>query len=318
MVLEKRLNLAQLFALVILLFFVILTRGSPSTPFFSLPDTRAGPASVFSNRPWRQRRQSLKDRPEHATLSINTLRDFPNKDRRSHEADRRNVVMSSNGMMRNSSSKRGTRVSGNLRSRPAPYGAPLRSTSGSGILTGQTPALSAMSGPLPTGTHTSFALLRSTHRNPPPSPMDVFVDASQQTPTFSTAQTDRTSSPLEKTRSARPIRREFRQLRLKRSASLDENLLSPTNSHFGVLEPSIVARMTSENSLSQPTESPHTYDQESNAELWQSDLEDSADEAAKKEISRASNASPLISAYTMFPPSPDPSDAEQQKALSSV
>lgn len=140
--LEKRLGLAQLFALVVLLFFVILTRGSPSTPFLALSPSASSRviSPAFPTRTPRHRPQSLHELlPDSLPFSRPSNREIFARERRSHGPDRRvKDVYANAGLSRSNSGKRPMRTSGNLRrpwlSPPNPTGTtPIRSHSDAGL-----------------------------------------------------------------------------------------------------------------------------------------------------------------------------------------
>lgn len=347
MVTEKRLGIAQLFALVVLLFFVVLTRGSPSSPLLSLTDPRSAASTIspFPKAAKSRRPRSLRDEPLDHFSSVD-FRTLPSRDRRGVGSDKRNSWLagpSSTGISRNTSVKRPYRTSNNMTKRPS-TAVPLRRNGfdGSPPWATTSPQNLPLSAPLLETNSLSGEGKKSRSREATPVAIDL--NSRPLSPDGRTSPADltiRSSTPplypvLPKQRRSpvEALRQKLRLMQPRRSASLDETTGLPmqgtTSSasvldrrkHFSLgLTSSRPARarshtinsMTSEEGVGEGT-----------SRAWLSTSEDSGGDDDDDDTSGKAYTGVGVSSFAQLlqdtsakninmhlPPSPDPSDAER-------
>ena len=322
MVLEKRLGIAQLLALVILLFFVILTRGSPTTPFVSLtsPPTTAALAFPRSARP---RPRSIYDRPEGLSRMSGDF-SLPRNRRQVNQDRKGNLNGSAIPPSRTTSMKKGSRSSGAAKRATSPTNTlPLRLNTERMTLFDPVPAVPSATTisntSEPTGTPRPTSPLASASMSTVSAtiaPTTVVagnampIIPSHKSPTVGDGSR---SSPVE------AIKRRLRLMQPRRAASLDgpaspllpsplllasSTTVSPAPEKRKLF--SLAPRMRRRSTVA----STDADEEEGNSKAWLSTSEDSADDTSTRHASFSGFPRSLSHASIPFPPSPDPSDAE--------
>lgn len=351
MVMEKRLGIAQLLALIVLMFFVVLTRGSPSSPILNLTHPRSAtvntsfPAPVKSRRP-----RSLRDEPLESFPSID-FRTLPSRDRRPIGSGSRGAVHTNgNGLLRNASVKRPYRTSNNMIKRPVTL-LPLKkngsdyapNTSENLSSVGQ-PATSPLSSSAPRDSvmHTLATKRHSRAASPINGVDPVILGMSDNDLSSSTITLRGSTPPLypapPKTRRSpvETLRRKLKLMQPRRAASLDgTGVLEPpngvtttdtTSSTSSVLDRQkklALGNVPYLRDRSETMTSMASEGDEGNSRAWLSTSEDSGDEnenstppsLGSPSFSDLSKQSVRNSPSAYVPPSPDPSDAETPAAV---
>lgn len=315
MTLEKRLGIAQLLALIILLFFVILTRGSPSTPFVNIasPPMTASTAVFRSARP---RPRSVYERPEGLPRLSGDF-SLP-RDRRQYNAERRAAMNGSAlSMSRTGSIKKSSRNGLPKRATSPTHAVPFRlngdhlptldplspGLSTTGLSTAGLSSVSEASGSVP-----------STAALPLMAAVLAREEAEEPLSRPSTAATVR--DPLAGSVRSSPvdvIKRKLRLIQPLRAATPESTPSTATESRQAPASAperrklfSLPPKMRRRSTVA----SADADEEEGNPKAWLSTSEDSADDSSTRQYSFSMPRS-ASQATVPFPPSPDPSEAEQ-------
>ena len=306
MVLEKRLGIAQLLALVILLFFVILTRGSPSRPFVNMvsPPNTAALAFPRSARP---RPRSIFERPEGPSRLSGDF-SVP-RERRQQFSDRKGFSGTMLPASRTGSVKKTSRGAGLPKRATSPTNAiPLRVNSDSlPLMDAFSPAVTASTVSPVSTLPTPFASAAMSPGAAQPEP--YLQRTGTETPSSATIR----ASP-DTTRSS-PVDAIKRRLKLwpPRRASVDS---VPAPAQAAVSGPptpekrklfSLAPRMRRRSTVA----SAEADEEEGNSKAWLSTSDDSGEESSTRQASFSGISRSLSQPSVPFPPSPDPSDAER-------
>ncbi|KAK9895180.1 hypothetical protein P389DRAFT_180779 [Cystobasidium minutum MCA 4210] len=341
MLMEKRLGIAQLLALVVLMFFVVLTRGSPSSPILNLAHSRTPNVSTtFPTFPKSRRPRSLRDEP----LDVPTSADYRTRERRGMgSGSRGGLYANGNGLGRNASIKRPYRTSNNTMKRPL-TALPLRRNGfefpSSAVAGFPVPAVVEAGETAPPPNTATFPGRsgRSSRASSPIAEIDGSAlgisdyDLSSSTITLRGSTPPLYPAPPKTRRSpVETLRRKLRLMQPRRSASLDgTDLPSPLAKvlHNNPSTSSVLDRRKKFSIGSVPylRERSDTVDtissmtSEENSKAWLSTSEDSGDERSNSTppsgrsprfeslSSLSTQNSPSRPPYVL--PSPDPSDAE--------
>lgn len=352
MVMEKRLGIAQLIALIVLMFFVVLTRGSPSSPILNLAHPRSAandtafPAAVRSRRP-----RSLRDEP-FDSYPTTDFRSLPSRDKRGvGSGSRGGIYANGSGLSRNTSVKRPYRNSNNMTKRPLVV-LPLRkngfdySSNTPDILSplsGQ--PLSPLSSSAPSDSFIqTLASKRSSRAASPANGVDSpalgmsDIDLSASTITLRSSTPPLYPVPPKARRSpVETLRRKLKLMQPRRATSMDEtdtvklpNDVAATNDTPALSSSSMPDRrkrfslgtVSHLRSRSDTLSSMASEGDEGNSKAWLSTSEDSGDDNGNS--TTPSIGSPSFSDFAKhsvqnspsryIPPSPDPSDAETPAA----
>lgn len=343
---EKRLGIAQLLALVVLMFFVVLTRGSPSSPILSLASQRSATDGPVFPVPSKARRpRSLRDEPLDAFSTLEIRAPTTRERRGLGSGSRGGMLNSANGVLRNTSVKRPYRTSNSITKRPL-VGLPMRkngfeySASGNPSPLGA-PAVSPLSSSAPSESNMQLHLFRRTSRASSPvngvesvglhledhdlSSSTVTLRGS--TPPLYPAAPKNRRSPVE------TLRRKLKLMQPRRAASLDgantpETLNDASNKPLAWPSSASDRRKTFNTGhaaflrdRSETMSSLASEGDEGNSKAWLSTSEDSGDDG---HATTPSIGSPSFSDFAKhdvrrspsrnMPPSPDPSDAETPAA----
>ena len=333
MVLEKRLGMAQLLALVVLLFFVILTRGSPTTPFLPLPDPRSTISPAFPRSTTRHHRpRSVIDMPRmegSAPLSGGRESISLQRERRSHGADRKTAPLSvntANGLSRTGSMKRPAKLSNGARRPFSPSPATPRANSdNTTAATALTISLVETPGVrLPATAPVLSTIFTGPSAEPPSLPQSI-EDIGHPSLSLAAAILDSpaVASPM-RSSPVEAIRRKLRLLQPRRAASLDGSEAVPLpprpQTATAALAPQPSRKLFAfSNSRRRSLIGTMDDDGEATSKAWLSTSEESADEASSEKTSSfrrlslwSSNPSPSKRVSSSYePPSPEPSDAER-------
>lgn len=304
MIFEKRIGLVQLFALLILLFFVIVTRGSLSTPVLSLPRPARAFNPSLSLRAARTRGQNALDGQLDLPFQPTTAREPVFRERRSQPPERRNGASSSvAGVARSASQKRQQRMSSSGRRALIPPNMPSRIQSESNLVM---PALGSPLSPLalqvpPLSAHPGPASA--------PSPLsgEASESSSQHTSPNASVSTLRhfSNQPKSRVSPVSSIRRKFRQFHAPRAASLDE-----TSIVAAPVEPSSKKRRFSLSLGTKRRGTVNSFDDDGTP-AWLSTSGESGGEESEddKNISDQSSTS-----QRLYLPTPEPSDLDQSSS----
>lgn len=346
MVMEKRLGIAQLLALVILMFFVVLTRGSPSSPILNLAHSRVPNNNAsFPTIPRSRRPRSLRDEILETFPPVD-FRTLPARERRGVGSGSRGGMHAANGngLTRNTSVKRSYRTSNNLAKRPV-TALPLRRngfefpSNGAGGFPVSATVASEIPPPPNTATYADISG-RSSRASSPVGGVDAAAlgisdyDLSSSTITLRGSAPPLYPAPPKTRRSpVETLRRKLRLMQPRRAASLDGTGVpmpatvplesNPSSStvldrrkKFGISHvPYLRDRSDTMDTIS-------SMASEDNSKAWLSTSEDSGDDHSNSTPlsggspgSRFGSLSGLSaqnspSKQPYVPPSPDPSDAE--------
>lgn len=299
MVMEKRLGLVQMAGLVTLLFFVLLTRGSPSTPFVTISQGRPAITPVFPTRVPRHRPRSLIQQSTDGLPFPMSAREPNFRERRSGGPERRNGTVST-GVSRATSIKRSSRPSKDFRRPPQPPMSAHARSQSEAIASPTAYVSTPLSAPL-------LSLSPSASRSPhdlSEAPKDLFTLTEGLTTPASSVTTLQQDSPTGRSNRLGPvdsIKRKFKLLQA--SKATDTSYLSPSS-------PSSQTDVTVNGDrrrffkLGRRRSTVGSLDTEG-GKAWLSMSEGSGEED-NTDLARRSVASGDV----VFMPSPDPSDAE--------
>lgn len=309
MVLEKRLGMVQLLALVILLLFVILTRGSPSTPFVNIASPPTTATSAFS-RGIRPRPRSFYERPEglprlSGDFSLSRDRRQYNQERRSH------MHTGSISMSRTGSVKKTSRPSCAPKRATSPtHGIPFRLAADHTL-----PSNALSPGPSTASfSHTGevSGSLPSSTVSPIAAPLVELVEEMSR-PTSSATVRNSTGMETIRSSSVEAIKRRFKLLQPMRAGTFDSTptqapvrpyfpASAPEKRRLFILPPKMRRRSTVASADADEEDGPR--------KAWLSTSEDSADDSSTRQNSFNGISRSTSQPSVPFPPSPEPSDAE--------
>lgn len=313
--------MAQLLALLILLVFVVLTRGSPSVPFLALANPRT--YSVSSPLSGRTVRTPYPRYPNDVNgdglpTPFPKYRDHTGmRERRSQGPDRRRLNANGSNVSRAASLKYPLRHGTSSRRQPVGPN-PIRSNSDNGLpdsaISLNAPPfhpLRKMGSPAPsTSLHTSKNTSSTTA-------LDVFLDSSKQSPSASTVTSETTQTRWAAVDS---IKRKLKQLQPRRSSSVDAILQPRSVSPVQPKTASAVldrrrmfllgsaGKTRKEQALMTKNRrgTDASADDEGGSRAWLSTSEDSGDDETLQEGGRRSPSDSLRT----FLPSPENSESE--------